>query len=313
MPGLHGLANASGVRTTVPSDAPRRSLFLLGLLTGVLAAGWLLGASDAEAEEIAPVGATVAVDAPLTDTVDLVEGAPDTESDAGVETMADTTAEVAEAIEPAQAVEPVVPEESLEPVERLDRVDPAYARPLTDTVTKAGRETTDTVREVSATVASEVEVPDADLVTPVHRAVDEITGTVDARPDGVEGATEGRVDHAPGSDATSRTSGEASQARDTASVTPEGGPGATAAAPAEPRETTVSESSAVTGDAPFLDGSLAVLTGASSASGTSAPGLAAHLPAAGTPLPAPAFDGAVRHVLRAVPTAVADEPTFAPD
>lgn len=310
--GYHGPASAPGVRTAVPSETPgplRRALLLLGFLVGALAAGWLLGATEVEAEEI-PLGEdTVTVDAPVTDTVDLVghsvaAGGPATA------TAAEETGEQVEAADSSPATEVSQP---VETVETFEAAEPVEVRPLTDSAAQAGRETTATVREVSETVTPEAEAAGTDLVEPVRWAVDEITRTVDDRLDPAEAPSREEADPAPAPEEDSTTHPQAAVERDDALLDPEHQRAETAVALAGHADSTVSEPDTDSGATPPIDPLGSVPSGTASTSNGAVSGLAGHLPTAGTLIPALAFEDAARHVLHAVPTAVADEPTFAPD
>lgn len=310
--GYHGPASAPGVRTAVPSETPgplRRALLLLGFLVGALAAGWLLGATEVEAEEI-PLGEdTVTVDAPVTDTVDLVghsvaAGGPATA------TAAEETGEQVEAADSSPDTEVSQP---VETVETFEAAEPVEVRPLTDSAAQAGRETTATVREVSETVTPEAEAAGTDLVEPVRWAVDEITRTVDDRLDPAEAPSREEADPAPAPEEDSTTHPQAAVERDDALLDPEHQRAETAVALAGHADSTVSEPDTDSGATPPIDPLGSVPSGTASTSNGAVSGLAGHLPTAGTLIPALAFEDAARHVLHAVPTAVADEPTFAPD
>lgn len=308
--GYHGPASAPGVRTAVPSETPgplRRALLLLGFLVGALAAGWLLGATEVEAEEI-PLGEdTVTVDAPVTDTVDLVGHSV---AAGGPVTAAEETGEQVEAADSSPATEVSQP---VETVETFEAAEPVEVRPLTDSAAQAGRETTATVREVSETVTPEAEAAGTDLVEPVRWAVDEITRTVDDRLDPAEAPSREEADPAPAPEEDSTTHPQAAVERDDALLDPEHQRAETAVALAGHADSTVSEPDTDSGATPPIDPLGSVPSGTASTSNGAVSGLAGHLPTAGTLIPALAFEDAARHVLHAVPTAVADEPTFAPD
>ena len=308
--GYHGPASAPGVRTAVPSETPgplRRALLLLGFLVGALAAGWLLGATEVEAEEI-PLGEdTVTVDAPVTDTVDLVGHSV---AAGGPATAAEETGEQVEAADSSPATEVSQP---VETVETFEAAEPVEVRPLTDSAAQAGRETTATVREVSETVTPEAEAAGTDLVEPVRWAVDEITRTVDDRLDPAEAPSREEADPAPAPEEDSTTHPQAAVERDDALLDPEHQRAETAVALAGHADSTVSEPDTDSGATPPIDPLGSVPSGTASTSNGAVSGLAGHLPTAGTLIPALAFEDAARHVLHAVPTAVADEPTFAPD
>ncbi|HJE57981.1 MAG TPA: hypothetical protein K8V84_05615, partial [Nocardiopsis listeri] len=282
---------------------------LLGFLVGALAAGWLLGATEVEAEEI-PLGEdTVTVDAPVTDTVDLVghsvaAGGPATA------TAAEETGEQVEAADSSPDTEVSQP---VETVETFEAAEPVEVRPLTDSAAQAGRETTATVREVSETVTPEAEAAGTDLVEPVRWAVDEITRTVDDRLDPAEAPSREEADPAPAPEEDSTTHPQAAVERDDALLDPEHQRAETAVALAGHADSTVSEPDTDSGATPPIDPLGSVPSGTASTSNGAVSGLAGHLPTAGTLIPALAFEDAARHVLHAVPTAVADEPTFAPD
>ena len=308
--GYHGPASAPGVRTAVPSETPgplRRALLLLGFLVGALAAGWLLGATEVEAEEI-PLGEdTVTVDAPVTDTVDLVGHSV---AAGGPVTAAEETGEQVEAADSSPATEVSQP---VETVETFEAAEPVEVRPLTDSAAQAGRETTATVREVSETVTPEAEAAGTDLVEPVRWAVDEITRTVDDRLDPAEAPSREEADPAPAPEEDSTTHPQAAVERDDALLDPEHQRAETDVALAGHADSTVSEPDTDSGATPPIDPLGSVPSGTASTSNGAVSGLAGHLPTAGTLIPALAFEDAARHVLHAVPTAVADEPTFAPD
>ena len=308
--GYHGPASAPGVRTAVPSETPgplRRALLLLGFLVGALAAGWLLGATEVEAEEI-PLGEdTVTVDAPVTDTVDLVGHSV---AAGGPVTAAEETGEQVEAADSSPATEVSQP---VETVETFEAAEPVEVRPLTDSAAQAGRETTATVREVSETVTPEAEAAGTDLVEPVRWAVDEITRTVDDRLDPAEAPSREEADPAPAPEEDSTTHPQAAVERDDALLDPEHQRAETTVALAGHADPTVSEPNTDSGARPPIDPLGSVPSGTASTSNGAVSGLAGHLPTAGTLIPALAFEDAARHVLHAVPTAVADEPTFAPD
>ncbi len=317
--GYHGPASAPGVRTAVPSETPgplRRALLLLGFLVGALAAGWLLGATEVEAEEI-PLGEdTVTVDAPVTDTVELVGHSV---AEGGPATAAEETGEQAEAAdsspatEVSQPVEAMEGHEAVETVETFEAAEPVEVRPLTDSAAQAGRETTATVREVSETVTPEAEAAGTDLVEPVRWAVGEITRTVDDRLDPAEAPSREEADPAPAPEEDSTTHPQAVVERDDALLDPEHQRAETTVALAGHADPTVSEPNTDSGARSPIDPLGSVPSGTASTSNGAVSGLAGHLPTAGTLIPALAFEYAARHVLHTVPTAVADEPTFAPD
>lgn len=314
--GKHGPASASGARTAVASETSgplRRSLSLLGLLTATLAAGWILGTADAEAEEVSPGGDAVTVDAPVTDTVDLVGDTPATE---GPATETEETGEQVESPDLSRVTEgsqTVEDHEVVETARTFEAAESVEARPLTDTVAQTDRETTATAREVSETVTPEVTVDGDDLVEPVQRAVDELTRTVDDRIGRGETPPREGTAPAPASEEDPTTQPEAMEERDDALVDPEHQRSETAVDLVEHVDPTVAEANADTGDTSPLDPRGSIPSGTASASSGAVTGLAGHLPYVGTLIPALAFEDAVRHVLRAVSTAVADEPTFAPD
>lgn len=311
--GYHGPASAPGVRTAVPSETPgplHRTLLLLGFLAGALAVGWLLGATEAEAEEIRLGGDTVTVDAPVTDTVDLVGHpvAAAEETDEQIEAV-----DSSPATEGSQPVEAMEGHEAVETVETFEAVEPVEVRPLTHSAAQAGRETTATVREVSETVTPEVEADRTDLVEPVQWAVDEITRTVDDRLDQVEAPSREEADPDPAPEEDSTTHPQAVVERDDVLLDPEQQRAEIAVDPDGYADSTVSEPDTDSGATPPIDPRGSVPSGTASTSNGAVTGLAGHLPTAGTLIPALAFEDAARHVLHAVPTAVADEPTFAPD
>ncbi|SIO87857.1 hypothetical protein [Nocardiopsis sp. JB363] len=312
--GHHGPASAPGARTAVLSDSLRRTVLLLGLLVGVLTAGWVLGATDAEAEEISVGADTVTVDAPVTDTVDLVGDTLETEIEEPVDqSEVAESSQVTEVPRSLEAVEAPTVDETFETTETAEAGQTEEPRPLTDTVAQTGREATASVREISETDVPEIVVDGDDLAEPVQWAVDEITRTVDDRLDRVETPPRWEAAPDPASGEEPATQPESVEDRDDVLVTPESQGPETAVDLLEHADPTVTGSDTVTGDTPFHDQHGSTPTGTASASQGTVTGLAGHLSAAGTPIPALAFEDATRHVLRAVPTAGADEPTFAPD
>ncbi|GAA1101096.1 MAG: hypothetical protein JK586_07575 [Nocardiopsis sp. BM-2018] len=260
MTALHGFANASGARTAVLSVPVRRTLLLLGLLCGALAALWLLGSASAQAAE--------AEDLPL----------------AGGTGLAETTAQGGGTLAPPElapepTLEPVVPEpaaEAVEPVHEtlgttLDQVTTEVGGHIDETVAPSGPVGTDktpvtapdqeSVPQRTAAPAEEAE-PEPETAVQVHEGPHVLDGLPETG--------------GPAEPAASATVGATTSDAD----------------PAE--RTASSNASAHTG----------TVTG---------PNCADFPSRAGLPAPAPGLDQAARHFLRAVPSAAADEPTFAPD
>lgn len=314
--GYHGPASAPGVRTAVLSEtfgSLHRALLLLGLLTGALVSGWLLGVADAEAEEISPGEDTVMVDASVTDTVDL---AGDTVAADGPAIAAEERDERIEGVEPSQVnadSQPVDGHEVVETGEIFEAAETSQTRPPADGVAQTGRETSTTVREVSESVTPEVEVDGTDLVKPAHRAVDEVTRTAEDRSDQVESPSPEEADPVPASGEGPTTHSQAVVERGDTLLAPEHQRARTAVDAAGHADSTVTESNADPGVRPRIDPRGSVPSGTASTPNGAVAGLAGHLPTSGAPIPSLTFEDAARHVLRAVPTAVADEPTFAPD
>ncbi|MGW8436680.1 hypothetical protein ACWGKS_16125 [Nocardiopsis sp. NPDC055879] len=316
--GHHGPASASGARTAVLSDSLRRTMLLLGLLAGALVAGWVLGVTDAEAEEVSVGADTVTVDAAVTDAVGPVVDTLETETEESVDqTEVAESSQATEVPQPLEAVEAPTVVETFETTETAEVAEVAETgqtkepRRLTDTVAQTGREATVSVREVSETEVPEIVVDGDDLAEPVQRAVDEITRTVDDRLDRVETPPRREAAPGPASGEEPATQPESVEDRDDVLVIPESQRSETVVDLLEHADPTVTGSDTATGDTPLRDQYGSTPTGTASQGAVT--GLAGHLSSVGTLIPALAFEDATRHVLRAVPTAVADEPTFAPD
>ena len=310
--GHHGPASASGARTAVLSDSLRRTMLLLGLLAGALVAGWVLGVTDAEAEEVSVGADTVTVDAAVTDAVGPVVGTLETETEESVDqTEVAESSQATEVPQPLEAVEAPTVVETFETTEPAETGQTKEPRRLTDTVAQTGREATVSVREVSETEVPEIVVDGDDLAEPVQRAVDEITRTVDDRLDRVETPPRREAAPVPASGEEPATQPESAEDRDDVLVIPESQRSETVVDLLEHADPTVTGSDTATGDTPLRDQHGSTPTGTASQGAVT--GLAGHLSSVGTLIPALAFEDAARHVLRAVPTAVADEPTFPPD
>lgn len=274
MTGLHGFASASGARSAALSVPVRRTLVLLGLLCAALTALWILGSPSAQAAE--------SEDVPLL-------------GDAGL-------------------------------VETTDRID--------DTLTEAGQQGAEAAREVSETAAPGTSEQVGTALEPVTETVEPVHGTIDSTLDEVTTEVGGHLDDtvaatglvgtdqnaeaAPdrGPEHGSHQSAPADEPGTDAPVRTHEGPhvaddlpeaGDTAAETAVP-DTTADTPSATDTAGPTAPATASAHTGA--ATGFVCAGFPSRV---GLSLPTPGLDQAARHFLHAVPSAAADEPTFAPD
>ncbi|GAB3736447.1 hypothetical protein [Nocardiopsis nanhaiensis] len=279
--GPHGPASAPGARAAVLSAPLRRVLVLVGLLMGTLLGAWILGASTAEAEEI-----------PLFGDAELVDEAQPTED-----------------AQPAAGNEPVL---ETEPLEDTD--------PVGETLTGVTEETTETARDVSETVVPEVSVQGTDIVDPVHDTLDGVTAELDGHIDdtvtGLNGQDgEEAAQHPDQGDEQAQESG--AEPEPETPVRPHEGPHVVDVLPesvdtATEAVATDDASGAETGSHHHA-AQISAATAAANSGAAPGAAVAGFLPVTGAPAPEPGLNQAARHVLYAVPSAGADEPTFAPD
>ncbi|WP_026119400.1 hypothetical protein [Nocardiopsis ganjiahuensis] len=264
MTALHGFANAFGARLVVLSLPVRRTLVLLGLLCGALAALWILGASSAQAAEsegLAPAG-----DTGLVETTGRVDGALTEAPHEGAEAVAPRATEKAETV-----LEPVT--ETVEPVHE------AFDTTLEGTAAEVGG-------HIEGTAAP---------AAPADAGQDTETGTGQGR------SPQPAADPA---EETEPEAGTAERVHETPYVL-DGLP--------EPGGTDTGATAPATEDAP-PSATVPADPTASAHIGTATGPACANFPSrVGIPAPTPGLDQAARHFLHAVPSAAADEPTFAPD
>lgn len=274
MTGLHGFASAPGARPAVLSAPVGRTLVLLGLLCGALAALWLLGSPSAQAAE--GEDAALLGDAGLVETADRVD---DALTDAGQED-AEAVREVSETVAPRTS----------------DQVETAL-EPVTETVEPVHDTLDGTLEEVADEVGGHLDdtVAATGLV-----GTGQTAGTAPDQGQG-HGSHRTAPADAPGTDAPVRTH----EGPHVADDLPEAGATVTEAA--------VPDTTASAPSATDTAGSLAPANASAHTGAATGPACANFPSRVGLPAPAPGLDQAARHFLHAVPGAAADEPTLAPD